>query len=137
MKYAPLRSRLARAFRPLDVVPEDVPPNLAELLDLLPTPVLRPAAVLVPIRLAENGASVVLTRRTDDLPTHPGQISFPGGRIEESDRDPVAAALRETHEEIGIAPCGCGEAFGIDDEKCEIAFRITTDRLDGSFLAAM
>ena len=47
---------------------------------------------------------VVLTRRTEALRHHAGQISFPGGRIEASDIDPVAAALREAHEEVGLLP---------------------------------
>ncbi len=61
----------------------------------------RPAAVLVPI-VARADLTVLLTQRTDHLPTHAGQVSFPGGKIEESDRDPIAAALREAHEEIGL-----------------------------------
>jgi 8-oxo-dGTP pyrophosphatase MutT (NUDIX family) len=60
------------------------------------------AAVLLPL-VCENGlCRVILTRRTDHLHHHPGQISFPGGRIEATDADTVAAALRETEEEIGL-----------------------------------
>jgi 8-oxo-dGTP pyrophosphatase MutT (NUDIX family) len=63
------------------------------------------AAVLVPIvQHAAAPPSVLLTRRTDHLRDHAGQISFPGGRMEESDSGPEAAALRETEEEIGLAP---------------------------------
>ncbi len=61
-----------------------------------------PAAVLVPLVDRPGGLTVLLTRRTAHLDHHAGQISFPGGRIEEGDADPVAAALRETHEEIGL-----------------------------------
>lgn len=63
---------------------------------------LRPAAVLVPIIDRPEGATVLLTRRTDHLDHHPGQVSFPGGRVEDHDQDVVAAALRETEEEIGL-----------------------------------
>ena len=61
-----------------------------------------PAAVLIPLVDREGGLTVLLTRRTAHLDHHAGQISFPGGRIEDSDADPVAAALRETREEIGL-----------------------------------
>lgn len=62
------------------------------------------AAVLVPMVLREEGLTVLLTKRTDHLHDHAGQISFPGGRVEEHDEHPVATALRETHEETGLAP---------------------------------
>ncbi len=62
----------------------------------------RRAAVLMPLVQREHGLHVVFTRRAEHLHDHAGQISFPGGRIEPGDRDPIAAALRETHEEIGV-----------------------------------
>ncbi len=65
---------------------------------------LRAAAVLVPLVERSVGIQLVLTRRTDSLRAHAGQISFPGGCIEALDSDPVAAALRETEEEIGVSP---------------------------------
>ena len=61
------------------------------------------AAVLVPIVEHLHGLSVLLTERAAHLKHHPGQISFPGGRIEPSDAGPLDAALRETEEEIGLA----------------------------------
>ncbi len=67
-----------------------------------PSAALRPAAVLVPLVDHPEGMSVLLTQRTPHLTAHAGQISFPGGRIEESDADPIEAALRETEEEIGL-----------------------------------
>ena len=67
-----------------------------------PSTALRPAAVLVPLVDHADGMSVLLTQRTAHLSAHAGQISFPGGRIEEDDPDAVAAALRETEEEVGL-----------------------------------
>ncbi|HLJ64453.1 MAG TPA: CoA pyrophosphatase [Stellaceae bacterium] len=60
------------------------------------------AAVLVPLALHPDGMRVLLTLRSPHLAAHAGQVSFPGGRIEPEDPDPVAAALRETWEEVGI-----------------------------------
>lgn len=65
---------------------------------------LMPASVLVPIVLREAGPSVLLTQRTDHLKDHPGQISFPGGRVEPEDSSPAHTALREAQEEIGLSP---------------------------------
>ncbi|HEX8011743.1 MAG TPA: CoA pyrophosphatase [Casimicrobiaceae bacterium] len=61
-----------------------------------------PAAVLVPLVNRAAGLTVLLTERSRDLPDHPGQISFPGGRIDRDDRDAGMAALREAREEIGL-----------------------------------
>jgi len=63
---------------------------------------LRPAAVLVPLVSRGAGLTILLTQRTDHLYDHAGQISFPGGRCEAGDASPVATALRETFEEIGL-----------------------------------
>jgi 8-oxo-dGTP pyrophosphatase MutT (NUDIX family) len=65
---------------------------------------IRQAAVFVPLVQRPDGLHVVFTRRASHLYDHAGQISFPGGRIEASDSDAVAAALRETQEEIGVDP---------------------------------
>jgi 8-oxo-dGTP pyrophosphatase MutT (NUDIX family) len=67
-----------------------------------PSTALTPAAVLVPLIDHQGGMSVLLTQRTAHLTAHAGQISFPGGRVEEADADTVAAALRETEEEVGL-----------------------------------
>lgn len=64
---------------------------------------LTPASVLFPIVLRQSGPSVLLTQRTAHLKDHPGQISFPGGRVEPADASPAATALREAQEEIGLA----------------------------------
>ena len=60
------------------------------------------AAVLAPLIDRGGEMSVLLTRRADGLRSHPGQIGFPGGRVEPGDRGPIDAALRETEEEIGL-----------------------------------
>jgi 8-oxo-dGTP pyrophosphatase MutT (NUDIX family) len=62
------------------------------------------AAVLVPLVARSDGLQVLLTRRTDHLRDHAGQISFPGGRSEPEDGSPAATALREAHEEVGLVP---------------------------------
>jgi 8-oxo-dGTP pyrophosphatase MutT (NUDIX family) len=62
------------------------------------------AAVLVPLYERDGEIHAVFTRRRDDLRRHPGEISFPGGRHEPGDADLVQTALRETDEEIGLAP---------------------------------
>jgi len=64
----------------------------------------RPAAVLVPLVQRSHGLNVLLTQRTAHLHDHAGQISFPGGRVEPDDATATDTALRETHEEIGLAP---------------------------------
>jgi 8-oxo-dGTP pyrophosphatase MutT (NUDIX family) len=72
--------------------------------DLKPKAPLLPASVLVPLVDRPEGLSVLLTRRTSHLSAHAGQISFPGGRVDPGDSDAVAAALRETREEVGLTP---------------------------------
>ena len=59
--------------------------------------------MLIALVLREHGPTILLTQRTADLTDHPGQISFPGGRAESWDAGPVDTALREAHEEIGLA----------------------------------
>ena len=62
------------------------------------------AAVLVPLQETDTGERLVLTRRAAHLNHHQGQIAFPGGKIDPEDAGPLAAALRESNEEIGINP---------------------------------
>ena len=65
---------------------------------------LRLAAVLVPLVEHADEPSILLTRRADHLEKHSGQVAFPGGKVEDSDDSPIAAALREAEEEIGLDP---------------------------------
>ena len=89
-------------------------------LDRLPVP----AAVLVPVVLGAE-PSVILTKRTSHLTKHPGQISFPGGRIDPEDSGPEAAALREAWEEIGL-DAGSVEVLGrLSDHVTGTGYRIT------------
>jgi 8-oxo-dGTP pyrophosphatase MutT (NUDIX family) len=80
-----------------------VTPESAHLAERLPAERARPAAVLVPLVERPDGLSVLLTQRAAHLKNHAGQVSFPGGRLEEADESPLAAALRETEEEIGLS----------------------------------
>ncbi len=68
----------------------------------LATKTPRPAAVLVPIDVSDGQAKVILTKRSSALRHHPGQIAFPGGKVEAFDASVTDAALREANEEIGI-----------------------------------
>ncbi len=102
--------RLANAHSTWPKIESDWPPTGPSDFDLNPDAVTewngrsaaRPASVLVPV-LARSPLTVLLTRRADDLPAHPGQIAFPGGKPHPGDAGPVATALREAEEEIGLS----------------------------------
>ncbi|TCP61112.1 8-oxo-dGTP pyrophosphatase MutT (NUDIX family) [Rhodovulum bhavnagarense] len=95
---APLRAALARAGR--ETSDYDLNPGFR----LPEGRVLRDAAVLVPVRPTPRGLRLILTKRSSRLKHHPGQIAFPGGKVDEGDAGPVDAALREAREEIGLPP---------------------------------
>lgn len=84
----------------------------------------RHAAVLVPI-LLRDPPTVLLTRRADHMSSHAGQVAFPGGKIDESDADAVAAALREAEEEVGLAPDRVEVLGLLPDYLTGSAYRIT------------
>lgn len=90
--------RSGRALGPSDW---DLNPEFMGDMAVMPSP--RPAAVLVPIVL-RAALTVLLTQRSHDVPSHPGQISFPGGKIEAGDASALDCALREAHEEVGLPP---------------------------------
>jgi len=75
-----------------------------EITDMFMAIERKPAAVLVPIVRREPGATMLFTQRTDNLTSHPGQVAFPGGKIDLDDPSAEAAALREAEEEIGLSP---------------------------------
>jgi 8-oxo-dGTP pyrophosphatase MutT (NUDIX family) len=82
---------------------------------ILPGLELREASVLIPLFSRAGDPYVLFTKRTESLRNHAGQISFPGGARDESDPTPLHAALRETHEELGIPPEAV-EVLGLLDE---------------------
>lgn len=67
-------------------------------------PTLVRAAVAIPVLLRDGRHQVLLTQRPEALPAHPGEICFPGGKVDPADASPLAAACRELREEVGVAP---------------------------------
>ncbi|MEW5854293.1 MAG: CoA pyrophosphatase [Myxococcota bacterium] len=85
----------------------------------------RDAAVLVPLLRKEDALHVLFTLRTEDVPTHKGQVAFPGGVREEDDADLIFTALREAHEEIGLHPSSV-DVLGMGDDAISITgLRVT------------
>ncbi|MBI2384124.1 MAG: CoA pyrophosphatase [Gammaproteobacteria bacterium] len=126
-----LEQRLRRALSdthetpPRPISPIELPLKLDRLLtpELLRS--LRPAAVLAPVIRRGAELTVLFTRRSEHLRKHGGQISFPGGRREDSDESAAHAALREAQEEIGLAS-GAVEVIGyLDDYPTVTRYLIT------------
>jgi 8-oxo-dGTP pyrophosphatase MutT (NUDIX family) len=108
-------ARLHAALLPLEAPPGPRGWNHEDMAELIGAGPRRPAAVLIGIR-DDREQNLLLTLRTDTLQQHAGQVAFPGGRVEPTDADVVAAALRESHEEIGleagkVTPLGFLETF--------------------------
>lgn len=100
-------------------------PALLEALREMMPAVPAPAAVLIPIVDREDGPTLLMTTRAGHLRRHAGQISFPGGRLDSQDADPVAAALRETEEEVGIGAEFVKVLGFLPDHSVLTGFRIT------------
>ena len=83
------------------------------------------AAVLVPLVNRPQGLQVLLTQRSADLPDHPGQISFPGGRVEPDDASLAAAALREATEEVGLSAPQVTVLGHLSEYETVTGFRVT------------
>jgi 8-oxo-dGTP pyrophosphatase MutT (NUDIX family) len=86
---------------------------------------LTPAAVLIAIVVRESGLTILLTQRTAHLRDHAGQVSFPGGRCEPEDSSPVATALREAQEEVGVAPAQVEVIGQLPDYSTGTGFLVT------------
>src|SRR5476651_1760016 len=97
-----VRERSTRLASGLPVPPPPIGSDFS-LNGVVPAPESwRPASVLVPLVNRAPGVTVLLTQRTEDMPSHAGQISFPGVRRHAGDADAVATALRETEEGVGL-----------------------------------
>lgn len=92
---------------------------------LRPETELKPAAVLAPIIKRPDGWTMLFTQRSVETPAHPGQVSFPGGRVQESDTNAVETALRETFEEIGLTRDGIEPLGAWDAYETGTGYRVT------------
>ena len=110
--------RSGRALGPSDW---DLDPEFMGDLAVMPPP--RPAAVLVPVVLRPS-LTVLLTQRSHDMASHPGQISFPGGKVEAGDGSALACALRESNEEIGLPPANVEPLGYLDSYRTGTGFQI-------------
>lgn len=101
------------------------PPSDFDLNPDAPRPVgFTPAAVLIPV-MARSPLTILLTRRSDALKRHAGQVAFPGGRIDPSDGSAVEAALREAFEEVGLPRSGVELLGQLDVYRTGSGFEIT------------
>lgn len=116
---ARLRARLAQAPAPPECErgDHDLNPGMSRRSRLIP------ASVLIPIVMGPE-PHVLFTRRAIGLHDHAGEISFPGGRIESCDIDPVAAALRETEEELGLPRANIEILGSLDPYETRTGFRV-------------
>jgi 8-oxo-dGTP pyrophosphatase MutT (NUDIX family) len=112
------------ARRLAGVAPPEDPADL-HISGIPPGAKVTEAAVMVPLIGRQDGVHVLLTQRTPHLSDHAGQISFPGGRVEEHDADREGTALRETEEEIGLARSHIRLLGRLPEYEIPSGFRIT------------
>lgn len=125
---AHIQSRLANAPRsgdPLARLQRDVVGPISPALLAVLKNKQSPAAVLLGLIERPAGLALLLTERSPDLKDHPGQVSFPGGRIESSDDGPVGAAIREAGEEVGLKRSLITVAGCLDDQLIVTGFVVT------------
>jgi 8-oxo-dGTP pyrophosphatase MutT (NUDIX family) len=115
---------LLKALLPLSAPPDAPGWNHADMSELLGTTQRRLAAVLLGLRDGDE-PRLVLTVRTNDLPSHAGQVAFPGGRMDAGDADALATALRESEEEIGLDPALVTPLGYLDNFDTISGYRIT------------
>jgi len=128
---SPLERRLRDALAgtsedpPRPVTPIELPMKLDKLISPIVFRDLRAASVLVPVMRRRDGLRLLLTRRSESMPSHKGQISFPGGRREEKDASAAAAAKREAEEETGIPPSAVEVIGYLDDYPTITRYMVT------------
>ena len=116
---APVLAALGRAGRPssdYDLNPETILPEGRKL---------RPAGVLVAFDVSGAEPLLYLTKRSSHLRHHPGQISFPGGKVDPGDDGPIGAALRESHEEIRLDPANVEVLGTLEPHETVTSFLVT------------
>ena len=126
---APILRALAQPGRPssdYDLTPNTVLPK---------SPPLRPAGVLVAFRAGSNGPELLLTKRSSHLRHHPGQIAFPGGKVDPTDASATAAALREAQEEVALDPSSVEVLGTLEPHETVTGFLVTPviARITGPF----
>lgn len=121
---------LRRAFvdsaeQPRPIASMDMPEAVLKLLTPMLMATLKPSAVLIPVLTYGETPRLLLTRRSESLRSHQGQISFPGGRRDEGDASFASAALREADEEVGLPPSAVDVIGYLDDYPTLTGYRIT------------